>query len=231
MRMIAAPLVRLSSRIRSRICAWMVTSSAVVGLVGDQQLGIAGERDGDHDALAHAAGELVRIVVDAFVRRRNAGALQQRDRLLARRALREAAMAHQHLDDLLADRVDGLSEVIGSWKIIAMRSPRRSRTGRSPRSRSGRPSNVTLPEISASLSATIASLPMMSRSCRCRFRRRCRASDARDRQRHAVDRDRAAPAIAVKVTRRSSIASSGGDITCSRRRAPPQCRPRAARDL
>ena len=30
-RMIAASLVRLSSRIRSRICAWMVTSSAVVG--------------------------------------------------------------------------------------------------------------------------------------------------------------------------------------------------------
>ena len=29
-------------------------------LVGDQELGIAGERHGDHDALAHAAGELVR---------------------------------------------------------------------------------------------------------------------------------------------------------------------------
>ena len=32
-------------------------------LVGDQQLGVAGQRHGDHHALAHAAGELVRIVV------------------------------------------------------------------------------------------------------------------------------------------------------------------------
>ena len=31
-------------------------------LVGDQQLGLQRERDGDGDALAHAAGELVRIV-------------------------------------------------------------------------------------------------------------------------------------------------------------------------
>ena len=34
-------------------------------LVGDQQLRLAGQRHGDHHALAHAAGELVRIVVDA----------------------------------------------------------------------------------------------------------------------------------------------------------------------
>ena len=30
------------------------------GLVGDQQVGLVGERHGDHDALALAAGELVR---------------------------------------------------------------------------------------------------------------------------------------------------------------------------
>ena len=30
-------------------------------LVGDQQVGLVGERHGDHDALALAAGELVRI--------------------------------------------------------------------------------------------------------------------------------------------------------------------------
>ena len=35
------------------------------GLVGDHQLGLAGQRHRDHDALAHAAGELVRIVVHA----------------------------------------------------------------------------------------------------------------------------------------------------------------------
>ena len=42
-------------------------------LVGDEQFRIARERHGDHDALAHAAGELVRIVVDAVARRRGCG--------------------------------------------------------------------------------------------------------------------------------------------------------------
>ena len=36
-------------------------------LVGDQQRGIAGQRHGDHRALAHAARQLVRIAVDGFV--------------------------------------------------------------------------------------------------------------------------------------------------------------------
>ena len=34
------------------------------GLVGDQDLGIAGQRHGDHDALPHAAGKLMRVFVD-----------------------------------------------------------------------------------------------------------------------------------------------------------------------
>ena len=55
---------------RSRICAWMVTSSAVVGSSAISSCGLAGQRHGDHDALAHAAGELVRIVVDALRRAR-----------------------------------------------------------------------------------------------------------------------------------------------------------------
>ena len=49
---------------RSRICAWIVTSSAVVGSSAIRSFGLAGERDRDHHALAHAAGELV------WVRRR-----------------------------------------------------------------------------------------------------------------------------------------------------------------
>ena len=49
-------------------------------LVGDQQLGLAGERDGDHHALAHAARQLVRIGVDALSGRRNADPLEQPDR-------------------------------------------------------------------------------------------------------------------------------------------------------
>ena len=54
-------------------------------LVRDQELGIAGQRHRDHDALAHAAGELVRIVVDAPFRRGDVDAAQQLDGALARR--------------------------------------------------------------------------------------------------------------------------------------------------
>ena len=38
-------------------------------LVGEQEAGFAGQRHGDHDALAHTAGKLVRVVADAHVRR------------------------------------------------------------------------------------------------------------------------------------------------------------------
>ena len=49
------------------------------GLVGEQQLGIARQGDGDHHALAHAAGELVRVVLDAPGRLGDADRLQQLD--------------------------------------------------------------------------------------------------------------------------------------------------------
>ena len=61
MRMIAVPVSRCSVRIRSRIWAWMVTSSAVVGSSAMSSSGLAGERHGDHHALRHAARHLVRI--------------------------------------------------------------------------------------------------------------------------------------------------------------------------
>jgi hypothetical protein len=39
------------------------------GFVGHDQLGLGRQRQGNHHALAHAAGELVRIVVDALLGR------------------------------------------------------------------------------------------------------------------------------------------------------------------
>ena len=58
-------------------------------LVGDQQLRIAGQRHGDHHALAHAAGQLVRILAHPPRRRRNADQRQHLDRLAARRRARD----------------------------------------------------------------------------------------------------------------------------------------------
>jgi hypothetical protein len=46
-------------------------------LVGDQQRGLVGEPHGEHDALAHAAGKLVRIGIDRALRRRNPHAAEQ----------------------------------------------------------------------------------------------------------------------------------------------------------
>ena len=52
-------------------------------LVADQKLRLAGQRHGDHGALALAARELMRIAVDASLRLRDAGAPQQLDRAFA----------------------------------------------------------------------------------------------------------------------------------------------------
>ena len=45
------------------ICAWIETSRARDRLVGDDEVGVERERPGDADALALAAGELVRVAV------------------------------------------------------------------------------------------------------------------------------------------------------------------------
>ena len=74
-------------------------------LVGDQQGRIAGERHGDHGALAHAAGELERVAVDRALRVGDLDLPQQIDRALARGLLAHAPVQLQHLDDLVADGV------------------------------------------------------------------------------------------------------------------------------
>ncbi len=76
------------------------------GLVGNQQLRLAGEGHRDHRALAHPARELVRIGPRPVARRVDADRLQQADRLLLRRAPGDAAMQHEHFGDLPADRHD-----------------------------------------------------------------------------------------------------------------------------
>ena len=55
------------------------------GLVGDQHLGVERQRHRDHDALAHAAGELVRVVVDPLAGGRDLHQVQQLDGALGAR--------------------------------------------------------------------------------------------------------------------------------------------------
>src|SRR5215472_4339730 len=74
------------------------------GLVGDQQVRLAQERHGDRDALAHAARELMGILVDALLRIGNAHPFQQRDRAGALLGAREIGVAELHVDHLRTDR-------------------------------------------------------------------------------------------------------------------------------
>ena len=102
-------------------------------LVGDQQRGPAGERHGDHHPLAQAARQLVRILREAPLGRADA------DHAAAARARPRAPRLAPGRGACAAPRSIwkptvkvGLREVIGSWKIMPMRSPRTSRIARSP---------------------------------------------------------------------------------------------------
>ena len=83
------------------ICAWIDTSSAVVGSSAISELGLGGQRERDHDALAHAARELVRVVVDAALGRRNAGGREQFDGPRPRPGRRHVQVGRDRLDQLL----------------------------------------------------------------------------------------------------------------------------------
>jgi hypothetical protein len=70
------------------------------GFVGHDQLGLGRQRQGNHHALAHAARELVRVVVDALLGRRNAGVLQQVDGALARLGCTHGQVRQNGFDQL-----------------------------------------------------------------------------------------------------------------------------------
>ena len=76
------------------------------GLVGDQELGPAHQRHRDHHALAHAAGQLVRIGVRAIARGGDADHVQHGHRLAPGLAAAERAVLAQRLDQLVADPID-----------------------------------------------------------------------------------------------------------------------------
>ena len=74
-------------------------------LVGDQDLRVVDQRHRDHHALAHAARELVRVVVDALVGARDLDLLEDVDRLLPRLLLRDVLMDQGRFLELPPDRL------------------------------------------------------------------------------------------------------------------------------
>ena len=128
-------------------------------LVGDQQLRLAGERHRDHHALAHAARELVRVVLQPYARARDPDLVEQLDR----RAGRPASRVHPEV------RLERLADLPA--RSSAPGSATSSGPGRSSRSRGrgscaaraslsssrSRPSNIALPLVTRPLRARIPS--------------------------------------------------------------------------
>lgn len=113
----------------------MVTIQSRGGLAGDQEVGVARQRRGDHHALAHVAGELVRIVGSARLRVGDANRPQQRDhpgpQLLAAHILVRAAAAANRSDKPDSQRhriLEDLRDLPHTPCIWACESPIRSRS-------------------------------------------------------------------------------------------------------
>ena len=91
-------------------------------LVGDDQIGLVQQRDRDRDALAHAAGELVRVGAQPLVGRGDADAGERVPRARARLVAADVLVRLIASIICVSIRKTGLSVIIGSWKIIAMRA-------------------------------------------------------------------------------------------------------------
>ena len=88
-------------------------------LVADHQLGPARERERDHHALAHAAGELVRVLLPAGAR--DADALEQLADTCAR--IRLGLVQPDRLADLAIDPHDRVERVHGALEDDRDRTP------------------------------------------------------------------------------------------------------------
>ena len=88
-RITARPRSCCRRRSSSRICACVVTSSAVVGSSAIRMRGSRGERQRDHHPLAQPTRQLERIGIDALRRARNADHGEQFDRPRPCRTLRQ----------------------------------------------------------------------------------------------------------------------------------------------
>ena len=94
-------------------------------LVGDQDVGLVGERHRDHHPLALAARELVRIGGEPRSRARGCATRRRSSSVRARAAVRPSRRCTRSTSPICCSTVcSGLSEVIGSWKIMPISGPR-----------------------------------------------------------------------------------------------------------
>ncbi len=94
-------------------------------LVGDQHLRVARQRHRDHHALPHPAGELMRILVEPPLRRRDADELAAARSSASRASRRDRPRCFCSTSPICRPTVNtGLSDVIGSWKTNEIWRPR-----------------------------------------------------------------------------------------------------------
>jgi len=86
------------------------------GFIGDQQLRTVHDGHGDHDALAHSAGELMRIVACAAFGLGDGYVIHGLDGEFVRFAFCAIAMGQHGLGDLIADSHDGVESGHGFLK-------------------------------------------------------------------------------------------------------------------
>ena len=102
------------------------------GLVGDEEIGLAGQCDRDQHALSHAAGELVRVLPDPTCSVRDADLAHQLHRAGFRLRCHVAIPCACRVSAICwPTRVTGLRFDIGSCGISPTCRPRSSRSRRS----------------------------------------------------------------------------------------------------
>ena len=114
-------------------------------LVGDQQRRVAGQRHGDHGALAHAARQFVRILAGAARRHRGCRRWSSRSTAAVHAAACRLAPRCSRIGSAIWSPTvkTGLRLVIGSWKTMPISSPRMRRS--SPASRVARSTRAARP--------------------------------------------------------------------------------------
>jgi len=127
----------------------MVTSNAVVGSSAMRSRGLQASAHRNHDALTHAARQLMRIFTDAPRRLGNADQRQHLDAAMAGASRRDSPSMQPKRPRRFAGRSSGpeLRLVIGSWKIMLISLPRMARISTSDRARRSRSSNRIRPAI------------------------------------------------------------------------------------
>jgi hypothetical protein len=96
-------------------------------LVGDEEGRVAGQSHRDHDALAHAARELMWVVVHPLPGVRDVDVVEGLDGDLGGLALSDALVQRDRLDQLVPDRVDGVQRrhrILEDHRDLATADPR-----------------------------------------------------------------------------------------------------------